>query len=308
MTHHWQTIGTLLSAILGAAHFSYAFHRIGGLNRVGRRIAPLTYFKYASRANSLGYHFHPGGWRRSAHLRKALIKSHDRSRIGTLAKSHVRHRQWLKTLAHGWPNWADRWREWSRLDGAEHLKDALSQGRGAILLSGHSYGFNSVVAPLLGRMGYHPLRTGRGNWNARDRWGRDLSVDHWEYNAFGENFWDHTRALNKMRRARRENKLIHLLITGSPNGNPDLEIDFYYERFFLDERAIRIIEALDMPVLPCFSTCDAAGRVIIEVYPAVAASRSAIMQSFGALYSCRLKEQPEFAFFWRKLVQQKPGW
>jgi lauroyl/myristoyl acyltransferase len=288
--------------------FSYACHRIRGLNRIGKSIAPLNFYKYASRAALLNYHLNPGGWRRTAYLRQALHESFDEARIDLVAKKHLQYRQWQKTLALGWPNWADRWREWTRLEGGEHLQEALSKGQGALLLSGHSYGFNAIVAPLLGQMGFQPLRTGRGGWDARDRWGRDLSVENWEYNAFGENLWQHTRALNKMRRARRENTVIHFLVTGFPNGRPELELDFYYERFFLDETAMRIIEALDMPVLPCFATCDAAGRVIIEIHPPVAAARSAIMQSFGALYSRRLKAQPEFAFFWRKLVQQKPGW
>lgn len=308
MVNHWQMIAAALSATLGAAHFSYACHRISGLNRIGRSIAPLTYYKYASRAASLAYHIYPGGWRRAAYLRQALSNTYDRAQIETVAKKNNRYRQWQKILEHGWLNWADHWREWARLDGGEHLQDALSQRRGALLLSGHSYGFNSLVAPLLGQMGFHPLRTGRGDWSAKDRWGRDLSLEKWEYNAFGENLWQHTRALNKMRRARRDSQLIHLLATGFPQGRPELELDFYYKRFFLDENAIRIIETLDMPVLPCFSTCDASGAVIIEIYPPEAATRTAIMRSFGTLYARRLKEQPEFSFFWRKLVKQKPGW
>lgn len=288
--------------------FSYACHRISGLNRIGKSIAPLTYYKYATQGARLAYHLYPADWRRAAYLRKALRGTYDHSAIAILAKNNIRHRQWRRIIEHGWPNWADRWQEWARLDGGEHLVDALSQGRGALLLSGHSYGFNSLVAPLLGQMGFQPLRTGRGHWNPQDRWGRDPSFENWEYNAFGENFWQHTRALNKMRRARRENKVIHLLVTGYPNGAPELELDFYYKRFFLDETAIRVIEALDMPVLPCFATCDTKGTVIIEIHPPVAAARASIMRSFGGLYSSRLRERPEFAFFWRKLVQQKPGW
>ena len=92
---------TALTNILGAMRFSYACHRIAGLNRIGKSIAPLTYYKYASRAASLAYHFHPGGWRRTAYLRKALNKTHDPSQIAALAKNNMRHRQWQKTLAHG---------------------------------------------------------------------------------------------------------------------------------------------------------------------------------------------------------------
>jgi len=219
------------------------------------------------------------------------------------------YRKWLKILTHGWPNWAEQSPEWTRLEGENNLQTALEQKRGAVLLSGHSFGFTSLVAPVLSQMGYRLHRTGRGHWgDPAERWGRDWSLENWEYNSFGQDFWQHVRALNKMRRAIARNEIVHLLITGFPGGEPGLEVGFCHKRFFLDPAAFGILESLKAPVLPCFATCDESGRLLISISSPLAPARGEIMQEFGPLYARYLREQPEFAFFWRKVVQQRDGW
>ncbi len=227
----------------------------------------------------------------------------------TRAIRNIAYRQWLKVLTHGWPSWAESCEQWVTLRGKEYLSEALREGKGAVLLSGHSYGFSSMVCPVLSEMGFRLNRTGRGAYgDPAKRWGRDWVEENWEYDAFGQDFWQHLRALNKMRRAIERNGVVHLLVRGFPRGDPRLEIDFYHKRFFLDPFAFRVIETLRAPVLLCFPLCDDSGRLRITLYPPLAPSTDEIMREFGPLYSKHLKEQPEFAFFWRKLVQEKEGW
>ncbi len=280
-----------------------------GIRWIGKQISPLVYFKWARAVAFVTYRGYPADRRRVRYVNQALEGNVAKGALRAIAEKNILYRKWEKMLTHGWPNWAERWPEWTRIDGEKHLQTALAQGKGAVLLSGHSYGLTSFVAPVLSQMDYRLHRTGRGHWgDPAQRWGRDWSLENWEYNSFGQDFWQHVRALNKMRRATAKNDIVHLLITGFPRGNLELEIDFCHKRFFLDTAAFGILESLKAPVLPCFATCDESGRLIITLSAPVSPTRSEIMKVFGALYSRYLKEQPEFAFFWRKVVQQRDGW
>jgi lauroyl/myristoyl acyltransferase len=299
----------LLNKSLAPFRLSYACHRLPGIRWVGKQVAPLLCFKWAALAGDLAYRVYPADRRRGRYMRAGLTGSFPTEVVTKLAQKNNVYRKWQKILSHGWPNWAERCPEWTRIEGENHLRAALAQGRGAVLLSGHSYGFTSWVAPVLSQTGYRLHRTGRGHWgDPAQRWGRAWSLEGWEYNSYGRDFWEHVRALHKMRQAVGKNEIVHLLATGFPAGGAELEIDFYYKRFFLDPAALRILESLQAPVLPCFATCEESGRVLISIYPPAAPKHAEIMQSFGPLYSRYLKAHPEFVFFWRKLVQQKDGW
>ena len=299
----------LINKSLASFRVSYACHRMPGVRWIGRQISPLQYFKWAkgvAYATSRGY---PADRRRVRYMRQALEGSVDDCTLRTITAKNILYRKWSKILTHGWPNWAERWPEWTRIEGEKHLQTALAAGKGAVLLSGHSFGFSSFVAPVLSQMGYRLHRTGQGHTgDPVQRWGRDWSLENWEYNTFGQDVWEHVRALNRMRRATARNDIVHLLITGFPRGNAELEIDFCHKKFFLDATSLVILESLKAPVLPCFATCDHAGRLTIAISPAVPPARAEILKAFGPLYSRYLKEQPEFAFFWRKVVQQRDGW
>jgi len=47
---------------------------------------------------------------------------------------------------------------------------------------------------------------------------------------------------------------------------------------------------------------------VIRIYSAVAPKKSAIMDSFGALYSQHLNDHPEFTRIWRRVVRGDPWW
>lgn len=298
-----------INKTLSAFRLSNACHRTTGLRWIGQSIDPLTYYKWLVHEATASYYCYPADWRRTRYLRQILHGHFTDAQIKTIAMKNILHRHWSKALTMGWPSWAERYSDWVAIEGNQNLRDAQAQGKGAILLSGHSFGFNSLVAPVLSQTGFRIHRTGRGHWGSPSaRWGRDWSRENWEYHSFGNDFWQHVQALKNMQRARRDNEVIHILATGFPDGSADLEIDFYYNRFFLDPTAMRVIETLKMPVLPCFATCDLTGRLLFAIHPPLDPSRAAIMKVFGPLYSRYLKDQPEYGFFWRKIAQQKGGW
>lgn len=294
---------------LASIRLSYLCHRMPGLRWLGRSILPQVYFRWIKLLARIAYYAYPGDRRRLRHMRKATGTICSAAQLRSLGIKNIAYRQWMKVLTHGWPSWAENCQEWVVLRGEEHLTKALDQGDGAVLLSGHSYGFSSMVCPVLSQMGFRLFRMGRGAYgDPAKRWGREWVYEHWDYDAYGQDFWQSLRALNKMRHAIEKNGAVHLLVRGFPQGDPRLEIDFYYKRFFLDPFTFRIIETLRAPVLPCFPLCDDSGRLVITLYPPLAPSTDEVMPVFGPLYSKHLKERPEFAVFWRKLAQQKEGW
>jgi len=299
----------LINKKLASFRISYLCHRAPGLRWMGNLISPQLHFKWIRGVATVTYYSYPADWRRIRYLRRAMKATFPTDTLRTVAKKNIVYRQWHKALTYGWPSWAGRCHEWVGVQGEEHLREALREGKGVVLLSGHAYGFTSMVAPVLGQKGYRLHRTGRGHWgDPAERWGRDWSLENWEYNSFGQDFWQHVRALNKMHLATKKNEIIHLLVTGSPQGDPKLEIEFYHKRFFLDPATFRVIETLQAPVLPCFPVCDDSGHLVIMLHRPLPPSTEEIMDVFGPLYSRYLRERPEFAIFWRKIVQQKGGW
>ena len=294
---------------LALFRLSYLCHRAPGFRWIGKSIPPTIYFKWQKSMANLAYHLYPADRRRSRYLQRAMRTTFPVATQRRAAKRNILYREWLKVLTHGWPTWAERCQDWARLEGAEHLTEALRQGKGVVLLSGHSYGFTSVVCPILSQLGYRLNRTGRGAFgDPAKRWGREWIHENWQYDSYGQDFWQHLRALHKMQLAIKRNEVIHLLVRGFSQGDPRTKIDFYHEEFFLDPVSFRIVETLQAPVLPCFPLCDDEGRLVINLYPPLPPSTAEIMRAFGPLYSSHLKTLPEFAFFWRKLVGRREGW
>lgn len=242
-------------------------------------------------------------------MRSALEGSYDRARIRAISCRHITYRKWIRQLVYAWPNWVDRLKEWVTLEGEEHLDAALQKGKGALLLSGHGFGFAAFVSPVLAQKGYEVYRTGRGRRvDQVTRWGNAANYARWEYINYGEDRWHRARALNEMRQALKANQIVHTSIRGFPRGDPELEIDFCYKRFFLDHRLIRIIELVEAAVLPCFAVCDDQGRLVVKIYPPVTPAHEDVMRVFGSLYARHLRETPEFTWIWRRVVQQQEGW
>ena len=298
-----------LNEKLSSLRFAYLCHRMPGLRWIGRNVSPTWFFYWTRLAAGIAFYLYPADRRRIRYLCHALEANSPSERIRAISRRNLIHRKWLKHLVYAWPNWVERLQDWVSLEGEEHLVAALDKGRGALLLSGHAFGFAAFVSPVLAQKGYQVYRTGDGRrFDQVTRWGRAEGYERWDYINYGEGHWNHARALNEMRQALKANQIVHTSIKGFRQGEPHLKIDFCYKNFFLDHRWIRIIEIVQATVLPCFAVCDNKGRLVVKIYPPVAPASDEVMRVFGSLYARYLRETPEFTRIWRRVVQEQEDW
>jgi lauroyl/myristoyl acyltransferase len=226
-----------------------------------------------------------------------------------LAKRYLVYRRWFNDLIYAWPNWAARHEEWTLIDGENHLVGALAGDRGAVLLTGHQFGYERYVAATLAQKGYKVSRTGTGADPERRvaRWGRG-SFKRWHYLNYRGDYWHHIHVMRELHRLLKQNGVVLMSIRGFPSGAPELEINFFCGRFFLDAAVIRLIESAKAPVIPCFAICDDHGRLNIKLSPPVAPERRAIVKEFGRIYTGYLRDYPEFARIWKRVIDQENEW
>ena len=288
---------------------SYLIYRIPGLRWLGKRIGPAAYFKWIQVVAGVAYYIYPPDRRRGRYMRQVIEAKFPSSELPAIIKRNIRNRKWQLALFHGWAHWGTNDPELVRIEGEDHLVRSLSEGKGAVLLSGHAHGFSDLVALVLSQKGYKYNRVVRVRRNdPRRRLGQDAPCENLAYITLGHDVSEHMQALQRMRSVIKKNEVLHLPIRGLPGGNPEFEIDFFYKRFFLDPATLKILEILQAPVLPCFAFCDDLGRLLIEIHPALTPSSAEIMRVFGPLYSKYLSGKPEFAYFWRRMVRQQKDW
>ena len=280
-------------------------HRTPGFKWIGRALPRAWFFKRTQW--NIAVLVRLFGYRRNeiAAMRQTLSALQIKD-LDVVAEKYLVCRRWRRNLIDAWPNWVERLEEWCALEGEEHLAEAVERGRGAVLLSGHDYGFCQFVAPALAQRGYKVFRGGLGRDPQRraERWGEGR-FRRWEYLNYYGSPYHRLRVLNRMRTAVEENGVVYLDVTGSPRGEPRLEIPFWHGRFFLNASLFRLIEILRAPVLPCFAICDAVGRVVIKIYPALEPVTEIVSATFGPLYAEYLRERPEFSPIWKKVALQK---
>ncbi len=291
---------------LSLAKLSY---RTPGIRWAGKALPPAWFFRWASLTSSLAARSGLARQSRLQYFRTALASCYDTARLEELGKRHLIYRKWSNTVLWAWPAWAERHDEIVAVEGEEHLRAALAEGRGALLLSGHFYGFERVVAPALAQRGYRMNRTGFG-WRGDDiaeRWGKG-SYARWKHIHYGDDRRQRLQALANIERALGRNEVVHVSVRGFSQGEPEFEIPFFYGKFFLDGALIEVLEYLEAPVLPCFAVADERGRFVIRLYPPLAPRKAQIMSGFGRLYANYLRDHPEFAQIWKNVAQKRKEW
>jgi lauroyl/myristoyl acyltransferase len=298
-----------LNEKLSRIRFSFLLYRTPGFRWIGERIAPASYFKWIGWLAAAAYYIYPPDRRRMRYMREAIENRFSRSELPGIIRKNIRHRKWRRALFNGYAQWAHDHRDLIRIEGKNHLDLALSQGMGAVLLSPHAHGYTTMVAPVLSKKGYKYNRVVRHlKRDPANTWRDGAGQQNLSYIALGHDTWQQLRALQRMRAAVKNNEVLHLPIRGFPRGDPELEIGFFYKRFFLDQAAFQILESLKAPVHPCFTFCDGRGELVIVVHPALEPSKAEIMRVFGPLYAEELRERPELAYFWRRMVRRQNGW
>lgn len=222
------------------------------------------------------------------------------------ARNHLVYRKWRNYLVYGWPGWKERWKDLVKLEGEGYLLEALAQRRGAILLSGHRFGYEVLLAPVLSLCGYRVHRTGRGADSARRvaRWGERGELG-WKYINYGDDPWSRLRALKQMQRAMSQNEPVHVSIRTHRAGPAGAGIELFGRRCWLDPNVLKVIELLQAPVLPAFCYPNEDGEISIEIYPPLRPETGEIVRSFGSLYARHLKSRPEASRAWRRV---RLGW
>jgi hypothetical protein len=276
-------------------------HRTPALRWVGRTVPRSWFFKRVEW--NIAVLAGLSGYRRADVLaiRRALNGNFPAREIEAKARKYLVYRRWRRNLLDAWPNWADRLDSWCELKGENHLTAALASHRGAILLSGHDFGFAPFVSPILAQRGLKLFRAGMGRRAHRmTRWGKG-AYRRWEYLGYHGSSWHRLRVLHRMHEALKAGGVLQIEIAALPDGDARMAMPLCHKRFFLDAAVVRLLETLKAPVLPCFSLCDEAGKVIVEIHPAVPPDREEIVRTFGGLYADYLRNFPECSPVWKKL-------
>jgi lauroyl/myristoyl acyltransferase len=281
-----------------------------GLRGVAQRTSPVWLFCWAQLLVRVNLCFVPLQSRQSLRpLFQVLRPKFTEKRIIEAAKRYCLIRKWRRYLLQMWPAWAERHDQWFEFEGRENLNAALKQGKGALLLSPHAFGFGRFVAPVLAQQGYRCHRVGLG-WQGNDiseRWGKD-DYKRWQHIYYRWESWKNIEALKGIKTALEQNEVVHVSVRGMSNGEKRFEIPFWYEKYFFDARLLRAIEFFQAPVIPCFSRLDGRGKVIVVLNTTIAPSADAIVAEFGTLYRSWLEEFPELSRIWKRVSQQRQDW
>lgn len=238
---------------------------------------------------------------------RSILSHHlTQERLSQICHEYLVQRKYLNYIEAMWQHLERRQRPPAIFAGAQHLHDALSRGAGAVLISGHNYGFSRMVGPVLAEDGYQICRAGSlSSEVVQRRWGPNAP---WEYVYLPKEPWERVRALKQLFAALKNNRIVHILILNRPQGTAEMEVDFHGQNFFLDAAAIELISGLSAPVLPCFALCDGRGAFTIKIHPPLGSSTEEVGAGFAKLFSQYLKEFPEYIRFWKPLLNQKAFW
>ena len=281
-------------------------HRVPLFMPLGRAIPVDWYYQWIKSVAPLIGRFSRHAREQQRYIRLALAKSHSAEKQLDIARGNLIYRKWRVCLQVAWPNVAARSQQWVILQGEENLTRLARAGKGAVLLCGHSFGFSGMAVRALAQRGYELVRAGAGREPARRQraWGVG-DFQRWQYLGYDGDYWQRFRVLKQMHETLTRNAVLQLGIRGFPTGSPADRVESVYGPFFLDRQILRLIEVLQVPVLPCFVVCDQTGRAIIKIFPELAPSAKQIVASFGSLYADYLRDFPEHANIWKRVVQQK---
>ena len=281
-------------------------HRFPPFMPAGRAIPVGWYYRWIVSVAPLIGRFSHHSTEQKHYIRLAMAKTHSAAKQAEIARRNLIYRKWRVCLQVAWPNIVTCYQQWVSLEGEENLARLAKVGRGAILLSGHSFGFSGMAVRVLAQRGYNLVRAGTGHEPGRRqrRWGKG-DFQGWQYLGYDGDYWQRFRVLKQMQELLKRNAVLQIGIRGFPTGSPEQRVESVYGAFFLDRQILRLIEILQVPVLPCFVVCDDSGRAIIKIFPELAPSSKQIVSSFGSLYADYLRDFPDKANIWKRVVQQR---
>lgn len=275
-----------------------------GLKLLVRPVPAPALYRFCRLSAALSTILNPHTRRFLAPLRSILSHHMSPERLTEICREYLVQRKYLNYIEGTWQHLKPGQRPVAVFDGAEYLRDALSRGGGAVLISGHNYGFSRMVGPILAEDGYRVCRAGSLSREiVQRRWGPRAP---WEYVHLAKEPLQRVRAFRQLIAALKNNQVVHLLIVNRPHGSAAVAVDFYGKNFFLDASIFELIGELGAPVLPCFALCDRRGALTIKIHPPLKNSSEELIEGFVGLFSQYLRESPEYVRFWKPLVNQRP--
>lgn len=217
----------------------------------------------------------------------------------------------FKDLEIAWNNWQRRPGDWIVVEGESHLQNALREGRGAVLVSSHNYGFSKIVAPVLSQRGYKIHRGGNGGAKAagkRSRWGQDDHIG-WSYLNYKNDYWQRVHLLRAVQNVLAVNEIVHVSPRGYHKGEEDTAIEIFGRKYFLDGKWFRIFQICQAPVLPCFAVgMDHADyKIKIVIHPALEPGKTTAKE-FAEIQSGYITQFPEYGRLWKSIYAGRGKW
>jgi len=275
---------------------------------IGKHISPKTLFHICRGIVSLSIRFNPHTKRYLEPLRSVLAPHINGERLRNIAEMHLVYRRYLDNLPYAWRQWSLNGRYIFRAEGEEHVREALAQGRGVILLSSHNFGVTRLIPSVMSRLGHRVIRVGA--WDRQEiirRWGSEAERA-WEQLHLGADAWARLRVAKQIAKALRENSLVFMSIWNRSSGSPAQAVRFFNQRFFIDATTMKLCAELKAPVLPCFALCDDKGEINLIIHAPLTGAVSEMSESYCKLLSRYLTDYPEFCRFWKPLLQKREQW
>jgi len=281
-----------------------------GLLVLTRAVPPRWYFKWSLRSASMARYVYPHARRQAQPFLDLFGDRFEPAELKKRALDHLTYRRMYKEIALAWRSWEDRPEDWVSIAGEQHLTEALAAGKGVFLVSGHNYGFSRLIPPVLARKGYQVQRGGNGKKPSEreGRWGKNYELG-WHYFYYQEgDYWHRVKMLRTLHRALDRNAVIHISPLNYRNGRPEMAVDFWRRKFYLDDKWFRVMEVCQAPILPCFAVGTAGGTIKIQIHPPLPAGREAMASQFGKVFLTYLQDHPEYARFWGAMLKERPWW
>lgn len=276
-----------------------------GFKNIANFLPPNFLFLCAKIASETATRLSPHTKRFVTPIHQIIGNRCDERKRNEIVLRYLLYRNYLNYLNRSWAHEAVRSRVAVKIIGQEHLDRALAERRGAILVSGHAYGLNRLVAPILTRQQYVMIRGGTHPSATAQKLAGTGEKAKWTYIEYGTDPWQRVRALKQITRALNGNAILHVLVLGHPGTAPDRTVRLFDQPFYLDETTLQLVSELERPVLPCFALCSPEGELEIRIHAPANDGHERAVQHFISMYEYYLSEFPEFVRFWKQLRNKK---
>jgi lauroyl/myristoyl acyltransferase len=274
------------------------------------RSEPRRFFQIVRRTMVAASWFWPHTRRRARCFREVLRGSLSRRELAARTRLYLYHSRLVKDVEVAWIHWGHRYHDWIALEGESNLRSAIQQGRGAVLLSPHNFGYSKLVAPVLSARGYRVHRGGNGGKKAQyriDRWGQSGKLD-WMYLNYKGDYWHRVQVLKSMQQALNANDVLHVSPRAFAQGDESMAIEIFGRKYYWDAGWFNFFRICRAPLLPCFAIAGSDGRFRIVIDPALPAADESAAREFSPIARDYIMRYPECGRLWKSLHAHKGKW